>query len=98
MKGSILSHSDADIKDTEVIDINNKLNLNLKLLFRRKSQRHCISQLVFLFSQIDQKTEYRWSMICNLVNHIAKLNSSEFILYKSYKKRCKIYIFDCLLL
>ena len=32
MKGSILSHSDADIKDTEVIDINNKLNLNLKLL------------------------------------------------------------------
>jgi hypothetical protein len=49
MKGSILSHSDADIKDTEVIDINNKLNLNLKLLFRRKSQKHCISQLVFYF-------------------------------------------------
>jgi hypothetical protein len=35
MKSSfILSHSDAATKDTEVIDINNKLNL--KLLFRRK--------------------------------------------------------------
>ena len=46
----ILSHSDADIKDTEVIDINNKLNFKLKLLFRRKSQKHCISQWYFYFT------------------------------------------------
>ena len=64
MKSSfILSHSDAATKDTEVIDINNKLNL--KLLFRRKYQRHsCFSDDVFA-SQIDPKIEYRWSMIYN---------------------------------